>query len=78
VSAVKFDVRIQIQSEIIRGNAMEAMLHSPNVEMLWEDIVDCDTVMAAQAFRKYGYSSNPHVSKLRVFKCDNDGLKESF
>jgi hypothetical protein len=57
---------------------MEAMLHSPNVEMLWEDIVDCDTVMAAQAFRKYGYSSNPHVSKLRVFKCDNDGLKESF
>jgi hypothetical protein len=53
---------------------MEAMLQSPNVETLWEDIVDCDTIMAAQAFRKYGYSSNPHVSKLRVCKCDNDGL----
>lgn len=66
MSIFEFDSGLQIQSEIIRGNAMEALLHSPNVEILWEDMVDCDTVMAAQAFRKFGFSSSPHVSKLQL------------
>eukprot|EP00282_Hemiselmis_andersenii_P003002 CAMPEP_0114144812 /NCGR_PEP_ID=MMETSP0043_2-20121206/19728_1 /TAXON_ID=464988 /ORGANISM="Hemiselmis andersenii, Strain CCMP644" /LENGTH=494 /DNA_ID=CAMNT_0001239219 /DNA_START=137 /DNA_END=1617 /DNA_ORIENTATION=- len=51
-----------IQREIIKGDAMMAMLHSSNTVPLWADIIDCDTLLTCKVFRTMMYGANHYLA----------------